>query len=153
MKAFTVTDVKSFMNGLLQGDLFSSWELRQAELGLACRITLQGAANRDYFPEREAEYLQWPEIQPKIKGLIQGGHTPSFMHLTLAYPREQFPEGNQDWIDAFLLNLSYEKKVLTLITGVAANTFSMNRDPERLWDAFIPKYFSERSIMLSEDEG
>ena len=67
MKAFSVPEVKPFMAGLLQGSLFADWELRQAELGLACRITLQGAANMEYLTEHDTAFLHWPEIQPKIR--------------------------------------------------------------------------------------
>lgn len=152
MRSFSVTEIKPFMAGLLQGDLFTDWELRQAELGLACRITLQGNTNKDYFPDHTEEFLRWPDIQPRIRGLIQGGRTPSFMRLTLAYSGDQLSsDARRDWIDGFLLNLQYEKGILTLISCLAANTFSMDKDPERLWDAFIPGYFAKHSIFLQED--
>ena len=151
MKAFSVPEVKPFMAGLLQGSLFADWELRQAELGLACRITLQGAANMEYLTEHDTAFLHWPEIQPKIRGLIQGGRTPSFMRLTLAYPADALPDANREWIDAFLLNLTFEKGRLTLVSGIAANAFSMDKEPDRLWDAFLPAYFAAHSVLLTEE--
>lgn len=170
MKAFSVPEVKPFMAGLLQGKLFHGWELRSAELGLMSRIEIQGGINGDYWTEEEKQsrtspYLLWDEIQPKIRSLIQGGHTPSFMNITLAVPPSRVPDIAQDFVESFLINIRFEtgsrsdisappapksaSGTLIIVTGISARSFSMDKTPERLWDEKVPVYFKAHQILLA----
>ena len=156
MKAFSVPEVKPFMAGLLKGSLFHGWQLRSAELGLMSRIEIQGSINSAYWTEEEKKkrtspYLLWDEIQPKICALVQGDHTPSFMNITLAVPPSRVPDIAQDFVESFLINIRFEKGVLTLITGVAAKSFTMDKTPEHLWDEKVPVYFKAYQILLSKE--
>lgn len=155
MKAFSVPEVKPFMTGLLSGDLFRGWELRNAELGLLSRIEIQGSINSDYWTDEEKKnrtspYLLWDEIQPKVRGLIQGGHTPSFMNITLAVPPSRVPDIAQDFVESFLINIRFEKGVLNLVTGVATKSFTMDKTPEHLWDEKVPVYFKAHQVLLTQ---
>ncbi|MCI8633761.1 MAG: hypothetical protein HFE64_09830 [Lachnospiraceae bacterium] len=169
MKAFSVPEIKPFMAGLLQGPLFYGWQLRSAELGLISRIQIDGNLNADYWTEEEKQkhpspYLLWDEIQPKIRALIQGGHTPSYMNITLAISPARVPDIARDFIEAFLLNIRFDTAThpeltaapnkaqssgtLMLVTGLAAKSFTMDKTPERLWDEKIPTYFKAHGVML-----
>lgn len=173
MKAFSVPEVKPFMAGLLQGQLFHGWELRSAELGLMSRIEIQGNINSDYFTEEEKQrrtspYLLWDEIQPKIRALIQGGHTPSYMNITLAVSPSRVPDIAQDFVESFLINIRFDtgshpelqaapaavsgaknSGTLILVTGLSTKSFSMDKTPERLWDEKIPAYFKAHKILIA----
>lgn len=175
MKAFSVPEVKPFMAGLLQGQLFHGWELRSAELGLLSRIEIQGSVNPDYLTEEEKKnrtspYLLWDEIQPKVRALIQGGHTPSYMNITLAMPPSRVPDIAQDFVESFLINIRFDtgshpeisgqpaaqpalhsksSGSLLLVTGMSARSFSMDKTPERLWDEKIPAYFKAHKILIA----
>lgn len=143
------------MAGLLSGRLFHGWELRSAELGLMSRIEIQGSLNSDYWTEdekkgRTSPYLLWDEIQPKVRSLIQGGHTPSYMNITLAVLPTRVPDIAQDFIESFLINIRFEKGALTLITGIATKSFTMDKTPERLWDEKVPVYFKAHQIALMQ---
>lgn len=177
MKAFSVPEVKPFMAGLLQGKLFHGWELRSAELGLMSRIEIQGSINSDYWTEEEKKrrtcpYLLWDEIQPKIRSLIQGGHTPSYMNITLAVPPSRVPDIVQDFVESFLINIRFEtgsrpdeampaasapapvsgqkpgSGTLIIVTGLSTKSFTMDKTPERLWDEKVPAYFKAHQILL-----
>lgn len=155
MKAFSVPEVKPFMAGLLQGQLFHGWQLRGAALGLISRIEIEGNVNSDYLTDEEKKtrtspYLLWEEIQPKIRGLIQGGHTPSSLNIILAVSPERVPDIAAPFVDSFLLNIRFEAGKLTLVTGLSTNTFSMDKTPEHLWDEKIPVYMKAHQILLTE---
>lgn len=155
MKAFSVPEVKPFMAGLLQGQLFHGWQLRNAELGLMSRIEIGGSLNSDYWTDEEKKartcpYLLWDEIQPKVRGLIQGGHTPSYLTITLAVSPERVPDIAASFVESFLLNIRFEAGKLTLVTGLSTNTFSMDKTPEHLWDEKIPVYMKAHQILLTE---
>ena len=53
------------MAGLLSGDLFRGWELRNAELGLLSRIEIQGSINSDYWTDEEKKKLIRRELMEK----------------------------------------------------------------------------------------
>jgi len=164
MKAFTVTDIKVFMSGLLSGNLFQGWELRSLEAGLKYHLAISGKVNRAYLTEQESaaltsDYLLWDELQPKVRALIAGGHTPTTLTLVLAAPASLTSALPQESIEAFALNLKYEsvdasgqkaKPALTLITGVSAKGFSLDKTPERAWDELLPTYFASHGISISE---
>ena len=164
MKAFIVSDIRSFMSGLLSGNLFSGWELRAVDLGLAVRFHLDGKRNLSYLPENEreglSEYILWEEIQPKVRMLIQGGRTPSFMSLTMAIPPERLKDVSSDTVESYQLNVRFEPVQesgkagtrLLLVTGVANRTFSLDKNPERVWDSKVPEYFTKKGLPLQEAE-
>lgn len=175
MKAFIVSDVRAFMRTLLSDSLFHTWQLREAELNTLSFISIDGKVNMDYLTEeekasRKIPYLTWEEAQPRIRSLIQGGNTPTYMSITLALDPSQYRGMPEGVLESLLLNIRYETvtpseaemeaakassntistRRLTLITGVSMKTFSLDKTPERMWDENIPKYFSAHGIPLTE---
>ena len=152
------------MQGLLTGTLFSGWELRSFEAGLISHISIDGKINPGYLTEEEKKtraedkYLLWEEIQPKIRMLIQGGHTPSAMSITLAIQPSRLKEVPSDAIESYQLNLRFEtidetgasRQRLMLITGVSTKTFTIDKNPERAWDSKVPEYFRIKGFPLTE---
>ena len=164
MKAFIISDIKVFMAGLLSGTLLSDWEFRSLDMGLTVRIHLDGKRNLSYLPETEregqSEYIHWDEIQSKVRMLIQGGNTPSFMNLTMAIPPQRMKDVISDTVESYQLNIRFEttdengksSPHLTLITGVSNRTFSMDKNPERIWDSKVPEYFTKKGLPIREAE-
>ena len=162
MKAFLISDIKVFMSGLLSGSLFKDWEFRSLDMGLLVRIHLDGKRNLTYLPEEQrdgqSEYIKWDEIQSKVRMLIQGGNTPSFMNLTMAIPPQRMKDIISDVVESYQLNIRYETldengkpfPRLTLITGVANRSFSMDKNPERIWDSKVPEYFTKKGLPIRE---
>ncbi|MBO4886847.1 MAG: hypothetical protein J5589_00860 [Firmicutes bacterium] len=162
MKAFLIGDIKAFMSGLLSGTLFKDWEFRSLDMGLIVRIHLDGKRNLSYLPESErqdqTEYIHWDEIQSKVKLLIQGGSTPTFIHMTMAIPPQRMKDVVSDSVESYQLNIRFETvdesgkaaPRLTLITGVANRTFSMDKNPERVWDSKVPEYFTKKGLPIRE---
>ncbi len=166
MKAYIVSDVRAFMRVLLSDPLLHSWQLREAELNTLSFISIDGKVNMEYLTEEEkakrtSPYLTWEEAQPRIRSLIQGGSTPTYMSITLAMEPSKFRGMPEGALESLLLNIRYEtvtpsenkeeapkpgaNRRLTLITGVSMKTFSMDKGPERMWDEAIPKYFAAHS--------
>lgn len=150
MKAFEVTNIKEFMGGLLTGSLFDDWQFRGAELSLEVEIELGALVNHAYMTDEEGDYLPWPALKDKVCGLIKGRKQPSRIHLSLALSPEKVPEGGFPSIEAYGLNLQYESGTLTVITAVSEKSFSLDKEPGRIWDAYLPDYLAERGIELTE---
>ena len=171
MKAYSVTDVRPFMKALFSDTLFNSWQFRSAELSVLSHITIDGTVNSDYLTEEErlsrsCPYLTWEEIQPRIRALIQGSHTPTQMNIVLAMDPTRFKGMPEGVLESLLLNIRYETspdtsaegagqdkgktQTLTLVTGVSTKTFTMDKGPERLWDESIPTVFKAHGIPVIE---
>lgn len=164
MKSFTVPDVKSFMAGLLTGDLFTGWELRTLELSVLSYIEIDGAVNEHYLTDEEKEkrsssFILWDEIQQKVRALIAGGRTPSSMNLSLACPFIRETLSLSETVTP-QLNIRFTSRLqdgkavtqLTLYTAMGYKTFSLDKTPERLWEEYVPTYFRGKNILLMEEQ-
>ncbi len=165
MKSFTTTDIRPFMVGLLNDKLFSGWHMREAELNLMTHIEIDGRINQDYLTDEEKQqlpdpFITWDEIQPRIKGLIQGGHTPTMMNIVLAMNPARVKDMPAESVGSLQLNIRYETvpsesgprtQRLTLVTATSMKTFSLDKTPERIWDDAVPKYFKAHGIALQEN--
>lgn len=156
MKSFQLTEVKPFMAGLLSGDTFHDFLFSGAELGLNCRISFDGKPNAEFLeeevPEGAAprEFLRWDEVQDKLYDLIRGKKAPTFLKISLLFPPEKLPEAQRDWINGFVLNISYDKSGITLVTAVSSKSFATDREPDRIWDATLPKCLQQKGFTLTE---
>ncbi|HCA33721.1 MAG TPA: hypothetical protein DEP00_01035 [Lachnospiraceae bacterium] len=181
MRAFTVPDVRLFMQGLLTGRLFYGWQFRSAQINVINLYEIDGRVNTDYITDEEKaqreaghklSYLNWDEVQSRVRSLILGGHTPTMMNLTLALDPSMVPGLDRDLVDSVLLNIRFGKPqntavegagtdregsadtlqapVLTLITGISMKTFTMDKSQERLWDEKVPGFFERHNIPLTE---
>lgn len=165
MKAFSVTNIKTLMAGLLNGNLFTGWQLRSCELGLSSHISIEGAVNSAYYTDEEltahaCPFLLWEEIQPKIRFLIVGGHAPSTMNLTLAADPSLLEPFAEKGLSSLQLNLRYERtqneegrsiQRLTITTAASMASFSLDRSAEKAWDEAAREYLTGHGIELTEE--
>lgn len=150
MKAFEVGNIKEFMSELLAGSLFDDWEFRGAALGLETEIEIGAPANHAYLTDYEGDYLPWPLLKDKVYGLIKGKTRPSKLRLSLAIAPDKVPDGAFASIEAYVLNIQYEGGTITLVTAISEKAFSLDKEPTRIWDAYLPDYLADRNIELSE---
>lgn len=164
MKAFNVPEIKPFMQGLLSGNLFTAWQLRSLTLSVLTRIELDGAINGEYLTEEERKartcpYILWEEIQPKVRTLIAGGHTPTQMDIILAMDPAKVKDMNAEQVESLHLTIHYEtvheeggktSQKLTLVTGTSMKTFTLDKTPERTWDEAVPRFFQAKGILITE---
>lgn len=118
MRAYTVPDIRLFMQGLLTGRLFHGWQFRSAQINVINLYEIDGRVNTDYITDEEKaqrearhilSYLSWDEVQSRVRALILGGHTPTMMNLTLALDPSMVPGLDQNLVDSVLLNIHFGK--------------------------------------------
>ncbi len=150
MRSFEVTDIRNFMNGLLAGSLFDEWQFRGAELSVECKISFAPLCEKNYLEEHEGDYLLWPEIREKFHALIRGRKTPAYFRLVLALAPDFVGSADVSNVDAFILNVQYEKGTLLLVTAVSDKSFSLDKEPSRLWDQLLPELLAKKGLELRE---
>ncbi|MCR5754817.1 MAG: DUF5721 family protein [Acetatifactor sp.] len=159
MLALQITSTKAFMQQLLVGDAFEEYLLESAVICTANTYTIDGRINPEFYPpeERNAETIPY-EFRPfsEQKGLcfdlIKGKHTPlSFKFVLQLKPEKTSALLGSDTsyaslVKALVLTVKYDGTHVTLITGIAYNTFSMDREPEQLWDKALTQFLSDKGL-------
>ncbi len=152
MKSYEIKNHKAFMNELLMTDSFDMFLLKEAVIKTGNTYTIDGRENKEFYgndpdiAELESPYdhATWQKMRPVITSFIKGRHTPISMHIILYLHPElkaNILMDNDQVTDQLILNVRYSDGTLTLTTGVAYREFTLDKEAERLWDAYADKHF------------
>ena len=176
MIALQIENTGSFMSKLLRSECFDLFLLEEAVIRKAATWKIDGHMNHAFLAaQREAEGLPeetagpdmipWSEVRPWCFDLIKGKTAPTMMRFTLRLSPEEADavfspdaagtqEGEQAISFDYPINVTYEKAVLKIVTGIAVNGFSMDlslrRDADRRWDDFIREMMEANMIRFQE---
>ena len=150
MENYEIKDRKNFMNALLMTDTYDMFLLKEAVIKTANTYTIDGAENKEFYGsdadiqtmESPYAYAPWQKMRPIIASLIKGRHTPISMHIVLYLNPElaaNILESNGDAVDYLTLNIRFNEGILNLTTCVAYREFTMDKEADRLWDAYMAK--------------
>jgi len=161
MLALQITSTKIFMNQLLVGSAFDEFLLESAIISTANTYTIDGRINMEFYPEEEQnkenipyEFRPWSEQKGLCFDLIKGKHTPlSFKFVFHLKPEvsdmllnKQSGETEPSLVKAFVLTAKYDGSAVTLVTGTAYQTFTLDKSPDTVWDQAIIKFLSDKGI-------
>ncbi|MEG0085320.1 MAG: DUF5721 family protein, partial [Niameybacter sp.] len=131
------------MNKLIKSDLFDSFLIREAILHTAFKSILDGHRNMEFYnsDEREdlSDYLTWGEIRPYIYQIIIGSKSPSYFKIILS-TNKQKTEAISDLVDTCFINITFKASEITVSTGIAYKTFTLDKSPETIWDTKIKNF-------------
>ncbi|WP_026508303.1 DUF5721 family protein [Butyrivibrio sp. MC2013] len=150
------------MNCLLREDTFSSFLLRKALLRCANDIEIDGSVNKAFYEDEasaipESSYIPWLQVRDNCFDLIKGRHTPLELKFVLLADSSmtakaiELSENNISPSDC-TLTLSarfYEGKV-TLTSGTALNSFTLDKSLEKTWDTTIKAFLDAAFIDFEE---
>lgn len=162
MIALQITDVGTFMNSLLKGNLFDHFLLQEATITQAVSYTIDGTLNKDYYSAEELEemnlhdcsYLPFSYTRPACFSLIKGRKKPGyFKFVFLLSPKNQEStitksgsSFHNDDVRAMYLNLTYKNNILTCTTGISYKLFSLDKTLDREWDRLVGLFFKQNGI-------
>ncbi len=156
MLALRITSLTNFMNQLLTGDVFDPFLLEEAVIAMAVTYTIDGHIHKEFYPEEERgadmlpyELKPWSEVKGLCFDLIKGRRTPLHFKFVLHLKPEQTVKlfakeqvADPSVVKALALTVKYDEKGALLTTGIAYNTFVMDREPERIWDRAVLQYLA-----------
>ncbi len=164
MIALNIVDVKDFMSKVLVKNTFDKFYLCDGEIETFTTFTFGGKLNTGYYSAQEQEALLgrrqplWHELKPFAYQLIRGKKLPLSFKLVFALSGE-----NLEWllshhqvkvalsdVGGLFLNIKYENKTVTCITGTSFKTFIMDKTLERLWDATTLQFMKQNEIAVEE---
>ena len=150
------------MTKLLSGRTFDSFLLEEASLSIKTTWILDGKINRNFYSSEEWEdetnhpfpLISWGEVRGHMRELIRGKKAPASLSIVLelrpdmmeqlladeGYPRLM------DNIGAMVLNIRYDGSEVTLVTGIALKSFTLDRSAERIWDEAMGRFLASCEI-------
>ena len=150
MQSFQISDKKDFMNKLLNSDCFHSFLLKEATIHTAISYVIDGKINEDFYTKEELEdtsvvpfsYREWKEIMPLCFDLIKGKRTPIRFKFILYLKPEAVEQvlskaditTGRDIVKHLILNIHFDNGDMSLTSGIAYSTFSLDKDADHAWD-------------------
>lgn len=163
MLAMQITNTKNFMAQLLTGDCFDPFLLAEATVSTAHTYTIDGHVNRDFFTSEERDspeicpydFALWQEMKGLLFQLIKGKRTPLYfkfvLHLKPELVSKLLASNNcsvsPEQIKALVLTIRYDGSHVQLTTGTACHSFTMNKEPDVIWDKALTGYLSRKNIV------
>lgn len=155
MNAITINDINLAMAHLLVRESFDDFFLDQAEVLTFASLIIGGKRNQDWYDEPKSKKIYWKEIKEIVFSYIKGKQTPGIMRVSLQADsilaqRVYYDAGmlEQYRKECPKLNLSfkYENNSLTVITGMAYQSFSLDKQLEYVWDDWVKNFFKGLGI-------
>ncbi len=168
MIALQIKNTKNFMNMLLVNSGFDDFEVEEAAVTTFNAFHIDGRIVREFFSDDEikelsesdglSEFSKWRDIRPVCFQLIKGKKTPVAFRVTLRASRKLVEklagddecEVAANLIRSFVINVRYENARVSCVTGIAFDTFIMDKSAERIWDAYVRKLFTDMGIDFEE---
>lgn len=168
MIAFEIKGTKNIMNSLLRSEQFDSFLVEEAVITTFNTFHIDGHLVKDFYTTEELAELEdsqkstifscWNDIRPICFQLIKGKKTPvSFKVVLYAAPQliEEIAANPEcevaaNLIRSLVLSIRYDNGKVTCITGSAFTTFVMDKSVDKLWDAYMRQFLSERNLDFEE---
>lgn len=149
MVLFEIENIGEFMNSLFTKEWLDLMELVEAEITTFYHIKVDGRQRLEWYDGQEAaetkeqgEFIVWRSFKHHAYQLIKGKRVPQLFRLVLRLPKDQtkrileMTKGELLWEDVqgLYLNIKYEKKQLSVVTGLSLRRFSLDKSLEQIWD-------------------
>ena len=153
MLAIQITDISSFMKILLCTEAFDAFTFLEGQLQTAITFSFDGTIVKDYYTSEELENepalqektISYAGIRPILFDLIKGKKTPHYFKLILAL-KQLDSDTMHPAVSGYQLNLTYRNQILTITTGVAYHTFSLDKTPEQEWDSYMKNFLQAANV-------
>lgn len=158
MISLKINSTKNFMQKLLRSEIFDVFLLVEGTVITSCSYTIDGRLQKEFYTMEEwedksicpYEFAKWADMKELVFQMIKGTHTPVYMKFSLMLRPEIVKQyelaGEESLIKGYVLNIRYESGVITCVTGVSYNGFSMDKEPEKLWDKRLQEFFEKNEI-------
>ena len=150
------------MTKLLSGSSFDSFLLEEASLSMQVTWLLDGKINRGFYSAEEWEdeslhpypLISWSEVRGHLRDLIRGKKAPASLSIVLQLRPDHckkillshgFPQLKEN-VGAMVLNIRYDGTDVTLVTGIALKSFTLDKNADRIWDETMEKFLISREI-------
>lgn len=156
MISLALTDIKGFMSHLLLSETFDSFLFIEGEITTFNTFKIDGFLQKDFFDNDKdlPDYSCWKTIREYCFSIIRGKRTPLGFHLIFRLSDANIrrliarntPSLRPEDVQGLYLNIHYNGKHLSCITGTSFKTFTMDKSLEHAWDEMVQKFFRREKI-------
>lgn len=161
MIALALTDIKSFMSHLLLSETFDSFSFIEGEIVTFNTFRIDGFIRKEFFDSEEnlPSYSYWKDLREYCFSIIRGKRTPLSFHLIFSLSRpntkrliaQTSSSVKIEDVQGLYLNLRYDGRHLSCITGTSFKTFSPDKSLEHTWDEMVQKFFRQKKIIFTPE--
>ena len=161
MQSLQIPDVKDFMAKLLTTEFFDAFLLSEASITTFTQFQIDGTYHPDYFGNVEEDASSpaplattWKLVRPFFFDLVKGKHTPLNFKIIFRladYNTEKLlkqagiPLHAGD-VAGLFLNIHYNGKEVSCVTGTSVRIFTLDRSLDRAWDDMVQKFLKQKKI-------
>ena len=156
MISLNLTDIKNFMAQLLLSETFDHFSFIEGEIVTFNTFKIDGFIQKDFFDTEEEppQYSYWENLREYCFSIIRGKRTPLSFHLVFSLSpsnterliARNAPSLQAKDVQGLYLNIRYDGKDLSCITGTSFKTFTMDKSLEHAWDEMVQKFFRQKKI-------
>ena len=139
------------MSALLSSGTFDSFLLEKATVKMAADWEISGRVNKDFYSSEtlpDYEFVCWSDIHPMIREIIKGKTAPVSFSFVLRLKPEFSSKVTPGFSD--MVNIRMDSRTtgseIRLVTGVSADTFSLDKSADSVWDQTFGKFLSSKAI-------
>ena len=144
------------MAQLLLSETFDHFSFIEGEIVTFNTFKIDGFIQKDFFDTEEEppQYSYWENLREYCFSIIRGKRTPLSFHLVFCLSpsnterliARNTPSLQAKDVQGLYLNIRYDGKHLSCITGTSFKTFTMDKSLEHAWDEMVQKFFRQKKI-------
>lgn len=144
------------MAQLLLSETFDHFSFIEGEIVTFNTFKIDGFIQKDFFDAEEEppQYSYWENLREYCFSIIRGKRTPLSFHLVFSLSpsnterliARNTPSLQAKDVQGLYLNIRYDGKHLSCITGTSFKTFTMDKSLEHAWDEMVQKFFRQKKI-------
>ncbi|MCD7834206.1 MAG: DUF5721 family protein [Lachnospiraceae bacterium] len=162
MRSYQIQDNLGFMKKLLTDDTFDTFLLSEASITTFATFQVDGTFHPDYLDTSEADqliaeksgYTLWKRVRPFFFDLTKGRHTPLRFSIVFRLAphnvKKLITQGglsiSPEQVDGLFLNIRFDGKTISCVSGVSMKSFTLDRSLEHAWDDMLEKFFRQKQI-------
>lgn len=160
MIALNLTDIKKITSHLFLKDTFDNFSFIEGEIVTFNTFRIDGYNQKDFFDTGTefSEYSYWKNLREFCFTIIKGKRTPlSFRFIFSLSPvnmekliTRNVPAIPPENVQGLYMNLHFDGKQLTCVTGTSFKTFTMDRSLEHVWDEMVKKFLRQKELPFEE---
>ncbi|MCD8073640.1 MAG: DUF5721 family protein [Lachnospiraceae bacterium] len=162
MRSYQIQDNLGFVKKLLTDDTFDTFLLSEASITTFATFQVDGTFHPDYLDTSEADqliaeksgYTLWKRVRPFFFDLTKGRHTPLRFSIVFRLAphnvKKLITQGglpiSPEQVDGLFLNIRFDGKTISCVSGVSMKSFTLDRSLEHAWDDMLEKFFRQKQI-------
>jgi len=148
--------VKSFMGRLLKEDVLDKFEVRGVEIGIATRVSINGAIEvaggaKDENVKVPTVYSTWEALRPLVYSIIKTSTKPSLVKIVFSHKAQEATAIHAN-AAALFLNMVYENDAVQFTTATAQKEFALDKSLDNAWDEWVRGFFISKNIAVTDRE-